>query len=81
MSDCKSYLGESQKGRATSRARKGNPPRRKGWPPSGADFRAQRYFERFFGLCWFNVEISNFADGGIGTAPCRAISLASILFP
>jgi hypothetical protein len=28
-----------------------------------------RYFERFLGLCWFSVEVSDRAEAGMGTAP------------
>jgi hypothetical protein len=77
-----SHIWVKVKKRERRRPRRGREILRAGKAgPSGAGFRAKRYFERFFGLCWFNVEISNFADGGIGTAPWSAISLASILFP
>jgi len=35
----------------------------------GTESHSTCYFDRFFGLCWFSVSISRWADGGTGTAP------------
>jgi len=49
--------------------------------PSGAPEIPTAYFDLFFGLCWFSVEISSFAAGGTGTALWSAISFAESFFP
>jgi hypothetical protein len=44
-------------------------PRAEDTFPAGAGSSAGRYFERFFGLCWFRVPTSTLAAEGTGTAP------------
>jgi alkylated DNA repair dioxygenase AlkB len=39
------------------------------------------YFERFWGLCWVSVSINSFAEGGTGTALCKAMFFASSFLP